>query len=165
MQNFEPRNYRIDNVELNWAKLAKPVNPFGTEQWELQIATKDKAIADQWSANHLNVKQDKVDSSKFTVSLKRKAIKADGTANGGVRVVDAKAKDFEDVSKIGNGSTGNVVIYQYPYSTAGREGIASSLTAVQVVTLQEYTGAVDFEPIASIEPEVVDTANSNEMPF
>ena len=39
MQNFEARNYRIDNVEINWAKLAKPVNPFGTEQWEIQIAT------------------------------------------------------------------------------------------------------------------------------
>ena len=75
MQNFEARNYRIDNVELNWAKLAKPVNPFGTEQWELQIATTDKAIADSWSQNHLTVKQDKTDSSKFTVSLKEKQLK------------------------------------------------------------------------------------------
>ena len=56
MQNFEARNYRIDNVELNWAKLARPVNPFGTEQWELQIATKDKAIAENWAANHFTVK-------------------------------------------------------------------------------------------------------------
>ena len=100
MQNFEARNYRIDNVELNWAKLAKPVNPFGTEQWELQIATKDKAIADSWSQNHFTVKQDKVDPEKYTVSLKRKAVKADGSANGPVKVVDAQAQPFADLSLI-----------------------------------------------------------------
>ena len=164
MQNFEPRNYRIDNVELNWAKLAKPVNPFGTEQFELQIATKDKAIADDWSANHLNVKADKTDTSKFTVSLKRKAFKADGTSNGNVKVVNANAQPLKDVSKIGNGSTGNVIVYQYYYETAGRKGIATSLTAVQVTDLQEFTGAVDFEPIVPVE-QTTEPTNSNEMPF
>ena len=114
MQNFEPRNYRIDNVEINWAKLAKPVNPFGTEQWEIQIATTDKAMADDWSKNHLNVKQDKTDTSKFTVSLKRKAVRADGSANNPVKVVDAAAQPYspETLSKIGNGTVGNVVVYQ-----------------------------------------------------
>ena len=163
MQNFEARNYRIDNVELNWAKLAKPVNPFGTEQWELQIATTDKAIADGWTQNHLNVKQDKADSSKFTVSLKRKAVKADGSANGPVRVVDAQAQPFADVSTIGNGSIGNVVVYQYPYETAGRSGIASSLTAVQILELKEYSGAVMFEPVSVDTPAEPKTAE--EMPF
>ena len=164
MQEFEARNYRIDNVELNWAKLSKPVNPFGTEQWELQIATTDKAIADTWSSNHLNVKQDKIDSTKFTVSLKRKAVKANGDANAAVRVVDssAVALPHEKISQIGNGSTGNVIVYQYPYKQAGREGIANSLTAVQVIDFKEYTAPVDFEPVVS---EGSDTSNSSEMPF
>ena len=163
MPDFEARNYRIDNVELNWAKLAKPVNPFGTEQWELQIATTDKAIADSWSQNHLTVKQDKTDSSKFTVSLKRKAVKADGSANGPVKVVDAQAQPFADVSTIGNGSIGNVVVYQYPYETAGRSGIASSLTAIQILDLKEFSGAVMFEPVAVDTPAASGT--SEEMPF
>ena len=164
MQEFEARNYRKDNVELNWAKLSKPVNPFGTEQWELQIATTDKAIADTWSSNHLNVKQDKMDSTKFTVSLKRKAVKANGDANSAVRVVDssAVALPHEKISQIGNGSTGNVIVYQYPYKQAGREGIANSLTAVQVIDFKEYTAPVDFEPVVS---EGSDTSNSSEMPF
>ena len=55
MNNFEPRNYRIDDVELNWAKLTKPVSPFGQPQYELQIATTDKAVADEWKTNHLTV--------------------------------------------------------------------------------------------------------------
>ena len=161
---MKTRNYRIDNVELNWAKLSKPVNPFGTEQWELQIATTDKAIADTWSSNHLNVKQDKMDSTKFTVSLKRKAVKANGDANSAVRVVDssAVALPHEKISQIGNGSTGNVIVYQYPYKQAGREGIANSLTAVQVIDFKEYTAPVDFEPVVS---ERCDTSNSSEMPF
>ena len=164
MQNFEPRNYRIDNVELNWAKLSKPVNPFGTEQWELQVATTDKAVADDWSANHFNVKQDKVDSSKFTISLKRKAVKANGDANMPVKIVDAAANALspEKIAQIGNGSTGNVIVYQYPYSTAGREGIANSLTAVQVVDFKEYTAPIDFEPVTAVDPI---ENSSNEMPF
>ena len=157
----EARNYRIDNVEINWAKLAKPVNPFGTEQWELQIATTNKAIADDWSNNYLNVKQDKADSSKFTVSLKRKAIKADGTSNGPVRVVDAAAQPFADVSTIGNGSVGNVIVYQYPYETAGRKGTATSLTAVQVTDLKEYTAQADFTPIET----PAESTEQNQMPF
>jgi len=163
MQNFEARNYRIDNVELNWAKLAKPVNPFGTEQWELQIATTDKAVADEWTQNHFTVKQDKADSSKYTVSLKRKAVKADGSANGPVRVVDSQAQPFTDVSTIGNGSTGNVVVYQYAYETAGRSGIASSLTAIQILSLKEYSGAVMFEPVAVDTP--AESGTADQMPF
>lgn len=166
MTTFEPRNFRIDNVELNWAKLAKPVNPFGTEQFELQIATKDKAVAESWKANHLTVKQDKNDATKFTVSLKRKAYKQDGSSNGPVRVFDAQAKPFEDSGSIGNGSTGNVVIYQYPYETMGRKGIASSLTAVQVTKLEAYNAPVEFEPVVSVEStEAPAETKEATMPF
>jgi len=165
---FEPRNYRIDNVELNWAKLAKPVNPFGTEQWEIQIATTDKAVADEWTKNHLTVKQDKVDTKKFTVSLKRKAIKRDGSSNGPVKVVDAAAQPVTEVSNIGNGSMGNVVVYQYPYETMGRKGIATSLTAVQITKMEVYTAAVEFEPVvdlASGDSNTEAPAKEAAMPF
>ena len=161
----DPRNYRIDNVEINWCKLAKTVNPFGTEQYEIQIATKDKAVAEEWKANYLNVKQDKNDAAKFTVSLKRKAYKQDGTSNGKVNVFDAEAKPFEDVGSIGNGSTGNVVLYQYPYETMGRKGIASSLTAVQITKLETYTAAVAFEPVTSVDAEAPAETKEATMPF
>tara|TARA_B100000927_G_scaffold177444_1_gene142916 strand:+ start:309 stop:869 length:561 start_codon:yes stop_codon:yes gene_type:complete len=166
MQNIisEKRNYTINDVELNWAKLAKPVNPFGTEQWELQIATTDKAKADEWANNYLNVKQDKLDSSKYTVSLKRKAIRADQTDNTPVRVVDKAAQPFANVASIGNGSTGNVIVYQYPYETAGRKGTANSLTAVQITNLVEFTAQADFEPIVDTDSSP-ESAEQNQMPF
>ena len=141
----KPRNYLISDVTLNWARLDKPQNPFGTEQYELQIATTDAAKAEELRANHLNVKEK--EAGTFTVSLKRKAKRADGSDNGKVQVVGTKASDVIDVRTIGNGSKGNVIIWQYPYEAMGRSGIASSLTKVQVVDLVEYTGAndVDFE--------------------
>lgn len=132
---MEKRNYRIDNVELNWAKLAKPVSPFGTLQWELQIATEDKALAEELRANHFNVKEK---DGKFVVSLKRKAVKSDGTDNTPVRVVNAQLAEI-DANTLGNGSRGNVIVFQYPYETAGRSGVASSLSGVQVTELVEYT--------------------------
>jgi hypothetical protein len=165
MQNFQPRNYRIDNVELNWAKLSKPVSPFGVPQYELQIATTDAATAESWKANHLPVKPEidkdtKKPTGKFTVSLKRKANKADGSDNGAPRVVDATAQPM-DSSKIGNGSRGNVIIYQMYYKNAGREGISNSLTAVQVSDLEVYTGSADFEPITDLAADASFAATAN----
>ena len=80
----QPRNFKVMGVELNWARLDQPVNPFGTPQWELQIATTDANVAKELSDNHLNVKEK---DGKFVVSLKRKATKADGSAMDPVRVV------------------------------------------------------------------------------
>lgn len=167
MQNFQPRNYRIDNVELNYAKLDAPVSPFGTPQYELQIATTDKTVADEWKANHLPVKLD-IDREtkkpkvpeKYIVSLKRKALKADGSDNGAPDVVeaDATAMSASRIKKLGNGSIGNVYIYQMYYEVAGRSGISSSLTSIQVVSYDEYKGSATFEPIANIDSDSAPTA-------
>ena len=147
-----PRNFLISNVELNWAKLDQPVSPFGAAQWELQIATTDKAVAEDLKANHLKVKE--VDG-KFVVNLKRKAVKADGNPMDPVRVVDATKAPVTDRRSIGNGSIGNVIVWQSPFEYAGRAGISSSLTAVQITKLEEYTPKtdnVDFDIVGSEAP-------------
>ena len=146
----QPRNYMIADVELNWARLDAPVSPFGAPQWELQIATTDAAKAEELKANHLNVKER---DGKFVVSLKRKAVKADGSAMDPVRVVDTNKAPIADRKSIGNGSVGNVIVWQAPYNTAGRSGISNSLTAVQVTKLEVYaaTGGVDFDIVGGSE--------------
>ena len=143
----QPRNIRIDDLELNWAKLDKPVSPFGTMQYELQVATRDEAKAQELRDNHITVKTDK--DGKFVASLKRKAFKADGSDNGPVRVVDGDKNAIENLRGIGNGSVGNVILFQYPYSNNGRSGIATSLTAVQVTELEVYNGgnSIDFDVV------------------
>lgn len=153
--NFSPRYYQIDNVELNWAKLVTPVSPFGVSQYELQIATTDATVAAEWRANHLNVKAEvnketMQPTGKHTVSLKRKAMKADGTDNGAPSVVNAMAEPI-DGSKLGNESRGNVIIWQSYYKNAQREGISNSLTSVQVTDFKEYTGGGTFKPIVSVD--------------
>lgn len=151
-----PRNVIINNVELNWARLVKPVNPFGTEQYELQIATKDKAQADKITADTGLMFKEK--DGSFVSSLKRKAKKNDGSDNGAPRVVDASKAAMDGMS-IGNGSIGNVIVWQYEYEYAGKKGVGSSLTAVQVTKLEKYepSGSVDFD--AAVEEAAAPSAD------
>ena len=156
----QPRNYLISNVTLNWARLDTPMtSPFGgPANWELQISTTDKAVADEMSANHLNVKEK---DGVFTVSLRRKSVKADGSPMDPVRVVDANKAPVEgsERRRIGNGSVGNVIVWQAPYNSPRGSGVSNSLTAVQVTKLEEYAGStgVDFD--------VVSTDDSSEAPL
>ena len=163
----KPRNFKIENVELNYARIGEtPIkNNFGATQWELQIVTADKEQAQMLKDNHFNVKNEMVkqqDGSKtptgrWTVSLKRKAMKADGTPMDKPRVVDAELRVMEEsmIRTLGNGSVGNVIVWQNPYSYQGRSGISNSLTAVQVTEFKEYKGAsdVDFDVISGSAPE------------
>lgn len=151
-----PRNVTINDVELNWARIAKPVtNTYGVSQFELQIVAKDKAHADSITAETgLSFKEK---DGKFTLNLKRKAMKKDGTENTPVRVVKADATPMtsEEAMKIGNGSRGNVIVWQYEYTFGGSKGIGNSLTAVQVVDMVEYVSAsagADFAPVAATKP-------------
>ena len=90
----------------------------------------------------------------FVVALKRKAVKADGSPMDPVRVVDANKAPIMDRRSIGNGSVGNVIVWQAPYEVQGRKGISNSLTAVQITTLEVYSGGsnnVDFDIVAGEE--------------
>lgn len=132
--SFENRTYRIDNVQLNWAKLDKPVAPFGTSQWEIQAVTTDKKLANQLMKEHFNVKEK---DGAFVIPLKRKELKKDGSANNPPQVVDAKLQPL-DPKVIGNGSIGNIMVYQYNYDMMGRKGIGTMLSGVQVTHLEKY---------------------------
>ena len=119
-------NILINNVELNWAKLATPVtNQFGGSNYELQI------VADADRKDELakvgTVKE--LEDGRIAVNLKRKAMKRDGTPMDPVRVVDAQRNAME-ARGIGNGSKGNVIVWAYDYTFGGQEGTAYSLTAV-----------------------------------
>ena len=154
----KPRNFVVSNVELNWARLTTPQSPFGTSQYEIQIATEDTTQAEELIANHIAMKEK---DGKWVASLKRKEFKANGENNGKVRVVDSTKQPVE-AGSIGNGSTGNVIVFQYPYDTAGRKGIANSLTAIQVTDLVVYSGSdsVDFDVLESLAPTKTSTGET-----
>ena len=140
------KNILISDVTLNWPKLDAPVAPFGTPQWEIQVEVSDDQ-AKSLAADGLPVKER---DGKNVISLKRKATRRDGSQNDPVRVVDSMKAPMMDRSKIGNGSKGNVIVYQMPYEFAGQTGITNILVAVQVTEMVEFsgTGGIDFDVIA-----------------
>ena len=144
-----PRNVKVTDVELNWAKLDTPVSPFGTAQWELQLATDDKAKAKEMTDLGLMVKEK---DGKFVVNVKRKATRSDGSPMDPVRVVDINREPIMDRRSIGNGSKGNVILWQYPYDVMGRKGMGTSLTAVQVTKLEVYKSEASSMEFDIVEP-------------
>jgi len=159
-------NIIIKNVELHWAKLDKPVSPFGTEQYEIQIQVPKKR------ENELSAfgKTKETTDGKIGINLKKKALKRDGTEAAKVKVVDNNKQPM-DPKLIGNGSFGNVMVYQSPYEIKApngkvtKSGISSMLVAVQVTELVKYepksTSFVDFD----IEGDGATVAEGEESPF
>tara|TARA_B110000902_G_scaffold34964_1_gene37141 strand:- start:21758 stop:22225 length:468 start_codon:yes stop_codon:yes gene_type:complete len=135
----------IRNVTLNYVKVdpSNPTDPFGTLQWECQIVVgSDRA---EELAGFGSVKPVKDDPTRVAVNLKRKALRKDGTDNDPVQMVDGRKQKIDPTIKIGNGSIGNVKVYRREYDVAGRQGISTILSAIQVTKLIEYTGSVDFD--------------------
>jgi len=133
----------IENVELFFAKLdpSKPNASFNRENptWEVQIRTRDKAIAKKWKDMNIRVQpKEDDDGVYYAANIKKKSKKRDGSDMAPVNVVAGDLSPV-DASTIGNGSIGNLSIYQYDYNVNGSKGIASMLMGVQITTLNEYT--------------------------
>jgi len=132
----------FNNVELYFTKLdpANPNSRFDKEnpKWEVQIRTKDKAVAKEWKAKNLRVTPDENDDGVFyRANIKKGSKKKDGSDMAPVNVVAGDLSPV-DPTTIGNGSIANLSVFQYDYNIAGKEGIASMLMGVQITTLNEY---------------------------
>jgi len=153
----EKRTVIIRDVELYWANLnpESPKAPFGTMQWDVQIRTRDKAAAKEMQEKYyITMKKEEDEQGDYwKANLKRKAIKNDGGKNTPPDVVDGN-KQAINGNTIGNGSKGNVMLFQYPYDVAGRKGVASMLSKVQVVDLKLYQpdSGTDFEVVEGSAP-------------
>ena len=127
----------IRDVTLNWAHLVDPVNPFGADQWDIQLTTEDEDKAKVFSSLGLKVKEN---GGVYSVNLKRKAVNAKGAPNDPPEVVDGDQNKMDSsiVRKLGNGSKGNVKVFTYEYNHAGRSGTGAILVGVQVTEFIEY---------------------------
>jgi len=154
----------LNNVELFFAKLdpKKPNARFDANNptWEVQIRTRDKKQAKEWKDLNINVKPDEDDKGIFyKANLKKKTKKANGEPQNPVNLVGGNLTAI-DPNILGNGSIGNIRIYQYNYEVGGRKGVASMLTDVQVTTLKEYTPKPREDDFAMVEMEVVKVADN-----
>lgn len=144
-------NKIIKDVNLFWAKLDKPVEPFGTMRWEIQLRGDKSRLAEFNTLGKAKVNDD----GSVQVNLQKKAFKRDGTEAQKVRVVDNNKLPL-DPAIIGNGSVGNVLVMQSPYEMRApngkvtKSGISTMLIAVQITKLVKY------EPKSSIDFDTVD---------
>ena len=141
----------VKGVKAYWPKLIKPVSPFGTEQYELQVRADEKSDAAK-QLKELGLKAKPQDDGVVAFNLKRRAQKRDGTPNNKPDVVDAQRRDF-DPSLIGNGTGVNVKLFTYDYDFNGRKGTGVMLSGVQVVDLVEYKNSSeeDFDTLEGEE--------------
>lgn len=151
----------LKNVELFYPRLdpKKPNAKFNKEQptWEVQIRTRDKKVKAEWAALNLKPKTVEDDDGKvfYSVTLRKKSKKKekDGTYSNAqpVKVLDGGLNDINPMS-IGNGSVGNVRIFQYEYGEEAK--IASMLMAVQITKLNEYIPKASDDDFEMTETEV-----------
>jgi hypothetical protein len=159
----EIRNEIIKNVKLFWAKLDKPVDPFGTLQWELQVRFGKDRVEEM--EQYGTVKPVKDEKGVFQLNLKKKAVKADGDAAVKPAVVN-RAGEAIDPKTLGNGSEGNVKVMLKDYEIKGpkgnvtKRGTSVMLSAVQVTKLIKYEpkGGVDFD-FEDVEDEEIPEEN------
>lgn len=88
------------------------------------------------------------DEVYWKANLKRKETNKDGNPLEPPVVVNGNKQPI-DAGTIGNGSTGNLILFQYPYDVAGRKGVASQISRVQVIDYKVWTPntAVDFDVV------------------
>jgi hypothetical protein len=157
----------LNDVELYFAKLDPqyPNARFNKENptWEVQIRTKDKAVAKYWKENNLKVTPDENDEGVFyRANLKKKSKKRDGSDMAPVNVVAGDLSPV-DPSTIGNGSIANLSVFQYSYSVNGSDGVASMLMGVQITTLNEYKPAPKQGGFTPTEYKVNKVADNQEV--
>jgi len=142
----------LRNVTLNYAKVYQPeTNPFGKEVFDIQLEfTKDRI--DEFSSFG-KVRQ--LPNGNFAININRPAVNNNGQKNS-IRVVNSEKAPMTDL--IGNGSTGNVMVYSYDWAVAGKSGRKTILIAVQVTDLIEYN------PEASVDFELVVSEGDNQAP-
>lgn len=159
-------NIIIKDVQLFWAKLDKPVSPFGVDQYELQIQGDKKREKEFEQFGKVK----SIEGGKVSVNLKKKAFKKDGSDAAKVRVVDAGKKELNP-TLIGNGSTGNVMVYCSPYEIKlpngkiSKSGISTMLVGVQVTDLVRFERKSDNFVDFDVEGVSVDTDASEEAMF
>jgi hypothetical protein len=157
----------LKNVELHWVKLdpKRPNTTFDKDgKWEVQIRTRNKAQAKEWKDANIKVTPvEDEDGVYYRAMLKKSAKKRDGEPNAPVKVVSGSLEDI-DPNKIGNGSIGNVRLFQYEYEVGPKKGIASMLMAVQITTLNEYVPKQSNDDFEMVETKVNKIADNQPGP-
>ena len=130
-----------------WAKVHQPHFDQYNEQGIFSIdVTVDAKTKKQLQDLGLGPRiKNKGDERNDFITIKRKYTRKDGTKNSAPRVVDSKKTPISPDDLIGNGSKVNVAFDTYDYNVGGNQGGGSSLKAVQVIKLIEYSPSENLD--------------------
>lgn len=156
----------LKNCELWFVKADRPNNKFNKKNptWECQIRTTDKEVKKVWESHSLNVKAVIPDEGApyYKVNLRKKSIKEDGEPASRIDVVDGRLKPL-DPNTIGNGSIGNIRIFQYEYPReGGGKGVASVLMGIQVTKHIVYKPRPRDDEFGEDTNEVIDNTGEDD---
>lgn len=130
-----------------WAKiLGEPSWNYGKDakEWKMDVtldAKAQKALKDAGVADRIKDKDD--ERGKF-LTLKQRELRADGTPNQPIRVVDNNNTPWDQKTLIGNGTPVDVKIEVRDYGKGKKHGVY--IRAVRVLDLKPYV-AEEFAPI------------------
>ena len=135
--------------------------------WEVQIRTEDVKQKKEWESQGVKLKAVVPEDGSppyWKTTLKKKILKKDGTPNEPVTVKAGNLTTQIDPDTIGNGSIGNVRVFQYDYP--GRDGkaggTANVLMEVQLTKLKKYTRKVRDDDFEEEDMEIVEEEEEDE---
>lgn len=141
-----------------------PDNP----SWEVQTRTRSKELKKQMEDAGIKVASVIPEGDEppyFKVTFRKKVKKKDGGISSPVEVVDGSKAQI-DPSTIGNGSIGNVRVYQYPYpKKGGGEAFATILMGLQVTKHVVYERKGRREDFEETGTEVVTPDESEDARY
>lgn len=159
----EVEYHTLENVEIFYAKLSKPSNKFNKDNpsWEVQARTSDLDTAKKWKALGIGVKKAKDDDGNtyYLYNFKKKSKTKDGEDAAPPRIVDEDVKPFGNVNIIGNGSVANLKIVLFPTAFNGKNITGVRFLAIQVIRLEVYENANDFQPVKGNASTIAAKAN------
>lgn len=149
--------------------------------WEMQLRTSDPEQRKEWQEQNLNPKPlvhgkkavdeagesiagelmlDEHGKKQWRVNLVRRSIKRDGTAQTPPKVVDGSLEEI-DPDTIGNGSVGNISVYQYP-SQKDETEMVSMIRQVQVTKHIVYIRQPSDDDFEITETETIQQEEQSE---
>jgi len=175
-------------VKVDAERPVKNVDPSKPDYWEVQLRTTDKAAAAAYAKESINfkplkrivkdasgqpmlddfnekvreiVKCEKTGKPYFSVNVRKKVIKADGSAQLPVQLLGGDLSSINP-KEVGNGSVANVRLFQYDYTYQGKEGRANMLMAIQVTHLLKYEQKPQEDAFKMTEMKVI-TIGDNQV--
>lgn len=130
--------------------------------WELQIRTYDKEQKKIWEDANLTVTavipDEEGELPYWRANLRKRSVGSDGSEKAPVEVIDGHKQPVNPAT-IGNGSVGNVRLFQYEYEGKSKSGVASVLMSVQITKHIVYINTRNpDEEFDEVQTEVITPA-------